>query len=245
MMKQLEPVITIDGASGTGKGTISQLLAMRLGWHFLDSGALYRVLALAAHKHSVSLDNEQALQVLGEHLDVQFIAQPDVSSKIILEGEDVTDAIRTEAVGGAASVVGALPAVRASLLSRQRAFREAPGLVADGRDMGTVVFPDAVHKYFLTASLEERARRRHQQLLARGIDANLSTLLDELATRDKRDQERAVAPLKPAADALVVDTDQRSIEDVLSLIMEDMIQKKAFPAAARLMIQANEALAVV
>lgn len=245
MINHLEPVITIDGASGTGKGTISQLLARRLGWHFLDSGALYRVLALAAHKHGVSLDNEQALQVLGEHLDVQFMAQSGDSSQIILEGEDVTHAIRTEAIGGSASIVGALPAVRASLLSRQRAFREAPGLVADGRDMGTVVFPDAVHKYFLTASLEERARRRHQQLLARGIDANLGTLKDELAARDKRDQERAVAPLKPAPDALVVDTDQRSIDDVLSLIMEDMIQKKAFPAAADLMIQANEALAVV
>lgn len=234
MTTKLEPVITIDGASGTGKGTISQLLAMRLGWHFLDSGALYRVLALAAQKHRVSFDNEAALQVLAEHLDVQFISGSGVTSRIILEGEDVTDAIRTEEIGGGASIVGALPAVRAALLSRQQAFRESPGLVADGRDMGTVVFPDALLKYFLTASLSERARRRHQQLREQGIDVNLGTLLDELAARDKRDQERAVAPLRPAADALVVDTDQRSIEEVLELIMEDMYQKKAFPAATLL-----------
>lgn len=233
-MKSQPPVITIDGASGTGKGTISQLLASRLAWHFLDSGALYRVLALAAKKHTVSYDNEPALTVLAEHLDVQFLAKLGDFSRIILEGEEVTDAIRTEEIGGGASIVGALPAVRAALLSRQRAFREAPGLVADGRDMGTIVFPDAIFKYFLTASLEERARRRQLQLRARGIDVNLATLLDELAARDKRDQERAVAPLKPAADALVVDTDQRSIDEVLALIMEDMSQKKAFPAAALL-----------
>lgn len=233
-MKLQPPVITIDGASGTGKGTISQLLASRLSWHFLDSGALYRVLALAAKKHTVSYDNEPALTVLAEHLDVQFLAKLGDFSRIILEGEEVTDAIRTEEIGGGASIVGALPAVRAALLSRQRAFREAPGLVADGRDMGTIVFPDAIFKYFLTASLEERARRRQMQLRARGIDVNLATLLDELAARDKRDQERAVAPLKPAADALVVDTDQRSIDEVLTLIMEDMSQKKAFPAAALL-----------
>lgn len=228
MSQLLAPVITIDGASGTGKGTISQLLATHLGWHFLDSGALYRVLALAAEKHRVPADHEQALQVLGEHLDVQFLAQPGQSPRIILEGEDVSDAIRTEKVGNAASIVGALPAVRASLLSRQRAFRELPGLVADGRDMGTVVFQDAAFKYFLTATPQERARRRYHQLIARGIDVNLATLLDELRERDQRDQARAVAPLKPAADALVIDTDLRSIDDVLACILEDISKKKAF-----------------
>lgn len=226
MSQLLAPVITIDGASGTGKGTISQLLATHLGWHFLDSGALYRVLALAAEKHRVPTDHEQALQVLGEHLDVQFLAQPGQSPRIILEGEDVSDAIRNEKVGNAASVVATLPAVRASLLSRQRAFRELPGLVADGRDMGTVVFQDAAFKYFLTATPEERARRRYHQLIARGIDVNLATLLDELRERDQRDQARAIAPLKPAADALVIDTDLRSIDDVLACILEDISKKK-------------------
>src|SRR5690242_461774 len=152
-----DPVITIDGASGTGKGTISLLLTRHLGWNLLDSGALYRVLALAAQKHSVALDNEKALEVLAEHLDVQFKAHKNSFPDIILEGEDVTDVIRHEKIGNAASIIAVLPAVRASLLSRQRAFREPPGLIADGRDMGTVVFPDAELKIFLTASPEERA----------------------------------------------------------------------------------------
>lgn len=222
MTSRLDPVITIDGASGTGKGTISQLLATRLGWHFLDSGALYRVLALAALKHAIPHHDEKSLQVLGEQLDVLFIAQPGQHPRIVLEGEDVTETIRTEQIGNGASVVGALPGVRAALLERQRAFRAGPGLVADGRDMGTVVFPDAVHKYFLTASPEERARRRYQQLIARGIDVNLGSLLEELKARDQRDQSRAIAPLKPADDAVVVDTDQRSIEEVLAVILKDI-----------------------
>src|SRR3990167_3139925 len=164
MTPQKEAVITVDGASGTGKGTVSQLLAKRLRWKLLDSGALYRVLALAAQKHSVALDNEKALNVLAEHLDVQFIAQENNLTRIILEGEDLTEIIRTEKIGNAASIVAALPAVRAALLSRQRAFRDKPGLVADGRDMGTVVFPDAELKIFLQATPEERAMRRYNQL---------------------------------------------------------------------------------
>lgn len=232
MIQELEPVITIDGASGTGKGSVSQLLAMRLEWNFLDSGALYRVLALAAHKHRVALDNEKALEVLAEHLDVQFIAQPDKTPNIILEGEDITATIRTEEIADAASIVGALPGVRASLLSRQRAFREAPGLVADGRDMGTVVFPDAEHKFFLTASPQERAKRRHHQLKEQGIDVTLGDLLNELRVRDKRDRERAVAPLKPAEDAVIIDTDELTIEQVVEQIMEEIRGKKAFPVAA-------------
>lgn len=230
MIFQQEPVITIDGASGTGKGTVSQIIAKRLGWEFLDSGALYRVLALAAQKHSVALDNEKALEVLGEHLDVQFIAQESTSSKIILEGEDVTDVIRTEKIGNAASQIAALPAVRASLLSRQRAFRNAPGLVADGRDMGTVVFPDAELKIFLLASPEERALRRYNQLKERGISVTLSDLIKELRERDRRDQERAVAPLKPAEDAIRVDTDRLTIEQVVERIISEIKRKKAFPA---------------
>lgn len=235
MIDHREPVITIDGASGTGKGTVSQLLAANLGWNFLDSGALYRVLALAAQKHSVALDNEKALEVLGEYLDVQFIASPDKSPKIILESEDITNTIRTEEVGNMASIVAALPAVRASLLSRQRAFREAPGLVTDGRDMGTVVFPDAEHKFFLTASPEIRAERRYKQLKQQGLDVNLGSLLEELRQRDKRDSERAIAPLKPAEDAIIIDTDHLSVQQVVEKILEEISRKKAFPAPAFLM----------
>lgn len=224
------PVITIDGASGTGKGTVSQILAKRLEWKFLDSGALYRVLALAAQKHGVDLDNEKALEVLAEHLDVQFVAQESKASQIILEGEDVTDLIRTEKIGNAASQVATLPAVRASLLSRQRAFRETPGLVADGRDMGTVIFPDAELKIYLSASPEERALRRYNQLKERGISVTLSHLIQELRERDKRDQERIVAPLKPAEDAICVDTDRKTIDQVVELIISEIRLKKAFPA---------------
>lgn len=230
MIFQKDPVITVDGASGTGKGTVSQILAKRLGWEFLDSGALYRVLALAAQKHSVALDNEKALEVLAEHLDVQFIAQESESSSIILEGENVTEVIRTEKIGNAASQVAALPAVRASLLSRQRAFRNAPGLVADGRDMGTVVFPDAELKIFLTASPEERALRRYNQLKERGISVTLSDLIKELRERDRRDQERTVAPLKPAEDAIRIDTDRLTIDQVVERIISEIKRKKAFPA---------------
>ena len=225
-----EPVITIDGASGTGKGTVSQLLAKRLGWKFLDSGALYRVLALAAQKHSVALDNEKALEVLAEHLDVQFIAQESNFPHIILEGEDVTEIIRVEKIGNAASIIGALPAVRASLLSRQRAFRENPGLVADGRDMGTVIFPDAQLKIFLTASPEERALRRFNQLKERGISVTLGDLIEELRERDRRDQQRAVAPLKPAEDAVMIDTNRLTIDQVVETILSEIGGKKAFPA---------------
>lgn len=213
------PVITIDGASGTGKGTVSLLLATHLGWNFLDSGVLYRVLALAANKHQVPLDNENALEKLAHQLDVKFIAQPSHVPNILLEGDDVTETIRTEPIGNAASMVGVLPAVRAALLQRQRDFREAPGLVADGRDMGTVVFPDAAYKFFLLASPEERAKRRHNQLKERGINVNLAGLIDELRIRDKRDQERTVAPLKPADDAICIQTDLLTIEQVVAKIL--------------------------
>lgn len=242
MIQYKEPVIAIDGASGTGKGTVSQILAKRLGWKFLDSGALYRVLALAAQKHSVALDNEDALEVLAEHLDVQFIAQETKSPHIILEGEDVTDIIRTEKMGNAASIIAALPAVRAALLSRQRAFRETPGLVADGRDMGTVVFPDAQLKIFLTASPEERALRRFNQLKERGISVTLGDLIEELRERDRRDQERTVAPLKPAEDAVIIDTDRLSIDQVVEKILFEIQGKKAFPATSNPVMELAEAV---
>ncbi|MUT69460.1 (d)CMP kinase [Stutzerimonas frequens] len=220
------PVITIDGPSGSGKGTVAALLAGKLGWNFLDSGALYRLLAFAARNHGVDLTNEEALKVLAEHLDVQFGAARDGHGMIIiLEGEEVTEAIRNESVGAGASQVAALPVVRSALLQRQKAFREAPGLVADGRDMGTVVFPDAPLKIFLTASAEERARRRYLQLKARGDDVNLASLLEEIRERDERDTQRAVAPLKPADDAIQLDSTTLSIEEVLQRILSEVADR--------------------
>ena len=213
-------VIAIDGPSGSGKGTLAGLLAARLGWQLLDSGALYRLLAYAAGKHGIALDNEAALAMLAANLDVQFVA-----GGIILEGESVTERIRNEQVGAGASQVAALPAVRDALLQRQRAFREAPGLVADGRDMGTVVFPDAPLKIFLTASAEERARRRYLQLKAKGEDVSLSSLLEEIQSRDDRDMNRAVAPLKPAVDAIQLDSTEMSIEEVLERILQEAAQR--------------------
>ncbi|MBF7729493.1 (d)CMP kinase [Pseudomonas sp. N040] len=217
-------VITIDGPSGSGKGTVAGLLARRLGWKLLDSGALYRLLAFAARNHGIDLVNEAALQTLAAHLDVQFIAQPG-GQRIILEGEEVTDLIRTEQVGAGASQVAALPCVRAALLQRQRDFLEAPGLIADGRDMGTVVFPQAPLKIFLTAGAEERARRRFLQLKGKGEDVNLASLLDEIRARDARDTQRAVAPLKPADDALVLDSTELSIEQVLERILSEVASR--------------------
>lgn len=214
-------IITVDGASGTGKGTVSQILAKRLGWNLLDSGALYRVLALAAQKHGVAFENEAALRVLAEHIDVQFTTIDSAPPHILLEGEDVTSTVRTEKMGNAASKIAALPEVRAALLNRQRAFREFPGLVADGRDMGTVVFPEADIKIFLTASPEERAKRRFNQLKEKSINVNLSDLVEELHQRDKRDQERAVSPLRPAEDAICIDTDHLTAEEVVERILQE------------------------
>lgn len=222
------PVITIDGPSGVGKGTVAQLIARQLSWRFLDSGALYRVLALAAQQHGVELDNEVALEVLASHLDVHFntleISQP---ARVILEGDDVTDTIRGEQCGEAASQIAALPGVRKALIDRQRAFRDAPGLVADGRDMGTIIFPDAELKVYLDASTEIRAQRRYEQLKEKGINVNLDAILTELKARDGRDKNRAVAPLKPAPDAMVIDTSEMSIDAVLQQILQETQQRFA------------------
>jgi cytidylate kinase len=216
------PVITIDGPSGSGKGTIAGLLARKLGWNLLDSGALYRLLAFAAGNRRIDLTNEEAMKLLAAHLDVQFIAADGgQEQRIILEGEEVTGLIRNEQVGARASQVASLPAVREALLQRQQAFQELPGLVADGRDMGTVVFPGAPLKIFLTASAEERARRRYLQLKAKGDDVNLASLLEEIQARDERDSQRAVAPLKPAADAIVLDSTELTIEQVLERILHE------------------------
>ena len=228
MIGRNAPVITIDGASGTGKGVVTHIVAKLLGWNLLDSGAIYRVLAMAAHKHHVALDNEAVLTILAEHLDVQFVTEEaGATPNILLEGHDVTHTIRTEKIGNAASKVGVLPAVRTALLSRQRAFREFPGLVTDGRDMGTVVFPDAEIKIFLLASPQERANRRYKQLKEKGIDVNLSDLIEELCERDKRDHERVVAPLRPAQDAIQIDTDHLTIEQVVDRVMSEV--RKVFP----------------
>lgn len=212
------PVITIDGPSGAGKGTIARLLADKLGWRLLDSGAIYRVLALAAIHHNVALDNEAALTPLAGHLDVRF-ATDKTSIKVILEGEDVSREIRSEKIGNAASKVAAFPRVREALLRRQRAFQTEAGLIADGRDMGTIVFPKAPVKLFLTASAQERAQRRFIQLQEQGFDANIYSLLSEINERDERDRNRPVAPLVPAHDALVVDSTGLSIDEVLAKVI--------------------------
>lgn len=211
------PVLTIDGPSGSGKGTLAQQMAQRLGWHYLDSGAIYRVLAQAALKHQIDLTDETALASIAGQLDVQFVLK-DEQLQVVLEGEDVSLLIRSEQAGNAASKVAAFPAVRAALLQRQRDFRKPPGLVTDGRDMGTVVFPDAAFKVFLTANAEVRAERRYKQLKEKGIDSNLSDLVAEISERDERDTQREVAPLRPADDAVILDSTQLGIEAVLEKV---------------------------
>ena len=220
------PVIAIDGPSGSGKGAISQWLAGRLRWHLLDSGALYRLLALAAQQQAVDPADADALVGLALKMDIEFDAQGAGGVITFLSGKDVSMALRTEDCGRDASRVAAIPAVRSALLDRQRAFRQPPGLVADGRDMGTVVFPDAVLKIFLTASPGERARRRHKQLNQKGISANLAALSEEIRARDERDQKRAVSPLKPANDAVILDTTHLSIEQVCQTVYNAVQERK-------------------
>ncbi len=213
------PVITIDGPSGVGKGTISHLLARRLGWHFLDSGALYRLSALAAQRHRIALDDEAGVASVAATLDVEFLAQETDGIKVILEKQDVSNEIRTEEAGNNASKVAALPAVREALLQRQRDFARLPGLIADGRDMGTTVFPKANVKFFLTASAQERAERRYKQLKEKGFNANLVNLIEEIEQRDERDRTRSASPLRPADDAVTIDTSTKGVEEVFAEVL--------------------------
>ncbi len=214
------PVVAIDGPSGSGKGTIARIVATTLGWHLLDSGALYRLVGLDAGRKDVALDDAEALAEIARSLDVRFASDQQGEEQIVLNGEDVTAAVRTEEAGTRASAVAAIQGVRDALLGRQRAFRQAPGLVADGRDMGTQVFIDAALKVFLTASPEERAIRRHKQLNDKGIGVNLAAVSRDIADRDQRDSERSVAPLRPAEDARIVDSSGQSIEAVAKTVLD-------------------------
>ena len=219
------PVLTIDGPSGSGKGTVARQVAERLGWHLLDSGALYRLVAFAALKRGAALNDEASAARIARDLEVRFGSDERGEEQIWLEGTEVSREIRTERAGDGASQVAALPAGRAALLDRQRAFSIAPGLVADGRDMGTVVFPDARLKIYLTASAEERARRRYKQLKDKGVGANLAALSQEIAERDRRDASRPIAPLRPADDALVIDSTSMSIDAVVTRVLELAAQR--------------------
>ena len=211
------PVLTIDGPSGSGKGTVAQLIAKDLGWHYLDSGVLYRVLAQAAIKHGFELGDETSVSTLAQNLDVVFSVK-NGELEVLLEGQNVSTLIRSEQAGNAASKVAALALVRSALLERQRDFRQLPGLVTDGRDMGTVVFPDAPYKIFLNASAEVRAQRRHKQLKEKGIGSNIPDLIAEISERDERDYNRLVAPLRPAADAIQLDSTSLGIENVFDRV---------------------------
>jgi cytidylate kinase len=214
------PVIAIDGPSGSGKGTIARRVAVALGWHLLDSGALYRLVALAGARLGVAPDDEPGHAAVARALAVEFGADEAGEERILLAGDDVTRAIRTERAGAEASRVAAMPPVRQALLERQRAFAQPPGLVADGRDMGTVVFAGAPLKIFLTASPEERARRRHKQLKEKGVTVTIADLSQEIRERDLRDSSRPVAPLRPADDAVVLDSTGLGIEQVVAQVLE-------------------------
>jgi len=220
-------VITIDGPSGAGKGTISRIVAKKLGFHYLDSGALYRLLGLCSQRHHVSVTNVKSLAALAEHMDVEFKTTKSGEFTILLEGEDVTREVRTEETGALASQVAQYPEVREALLKRQRLFARAPGLVADGRDMGTVIFPDAPVKIYLTASAEERASRRYKELIAKGENVSLPTLVEQVRSRDERDMTRESSPLRPAAGAINIDTSSLSIQEVTDTVL-NLLTVKGF-----------------
>jgi len=223
------PVLTIDGPSGSGKGTISRAVAERLGWHYLDSGALYRAVGLAAAWEVVDLSDPEAVAQCARRTDIRFETQGSGEPHVIVNGKDATRQLRTETAGAAASAIAAHPPVRAALVDLQKGFRRAPGLVADGRDMGTVIFPDAPYKVFLTASAEERAQRRYKQLKEKGVSVNLAGLLHEIAARDERDAGRAVAPLKPAEDAVIVDSTGTPITEVIERVLSVLPEKLRAP----------------
>ncbi|MEN1940376.1 (d)CMP kinase [Luteimonas sp. MJ246] len=213
------PVLTIDGPSGSGKGTISRAVARRLGWNYLDSGALYRAVGVAAGWADLDLDDAGALVRCAFDTEIGFRDSADGEPRVLVNGNDATDELRTETAGAAASAIAAIPEVRSALTERQRAFRRAPGLVADGRDMGTVIFPDAATKVFLTASAEERAERRYKQLKDKGVSVTLAGLLREILARDARDASRAVAPLRPAEGAVRIDTTAQGIDAVVARVL--------------------------
>ena len=214
------PVIAIDGPSGSGKGTIARRVARALGYHLLDSGALYRLVGMAARRKGVPLHDEAEVARIARSLDAHFDSDEVGNERIWLDGDDVSREIRTEEAGAGASAVAVLPTVREALFERQRAFQQPPGLVADGRDMGTHVFPDAALKVYLTASAEERARRRHKQLKDKGLDVSLAALSRDIEDRDRRDSERSVAPLRPAEDARILDSSDLSIDAVTQTVLD-------------------------
>ena len=226
------PVLTIDGPSGSGKGTISRAVAERLGWHYLDSGALYRAVGLAAAWESLDLSDPEAVAHCAARTEIRFETQGAGEPHVIVNGKDATRQLRTETAGAAASAIAAHPPVRAALVDLQHRFRRSPGLVADGRDMGTVIFPDAPYKVFLTASAEERAQRRYKQLKEKGVSVNLAGLLHEIAARDERDAGRAVAPLKPADDAVIVDSTGTPITEVIERVLAVLPEKLRPPRQA-------------
>jgi cytidylate kinase len=212
------PVLTIDGPSGAGKGTVSRAIAKKLGWNYLDSGSIYRSLAIAALKQQIDLKNEAALAGLATAMVLEFDCGDDLVVR--LDGQDITSQLGTETVGATASIVAAIPDVRRALLQKQKDFKQLPGLVADGRDMGTVVFPDAKNKVFLTASADERAKRRYKQLIEKGIDANLVQITNEIEQRDRRDMERKTAPLAMASDALYIDSSEMTLDSVIEEVLK-------------------------